>query len=110
MKIAIRKELTYIPSEIPIPDTLSQEVVSLQTKYSQDNIGFEINAHRQYHVTETERQFSPPAEAIFEAVRKSIFPPVQKDRYLAEEIERLTQWIARGQLVALANEHVALSE
>ena len=50
------------------------------------------------------------AEAIFEAVRKSIFPPVQKDRYLAEEIERLTQWIARGQLVALANEHVALSE
>ena len=108
--IAIRKELAFIPSEIPIPDTLSQDAVSLQTKYSQDNIGFEINAHRQYHVTEMERQFSPPAEAIFEAVRKSIFPPVQKDRYLAEEIERLTQWIDSGQLVALANEHVALSE
>ncbi len=108
--ITIRKAQKFLPSEIPAPADLSEDLAALREKYRHDNIGFEINAVQQYHVTEADKQFSPSSEAVFAAVRHSLFPPVIEDRMMADQIEKLAQWITSGQLVELTRNYVALND
>ncbi|MBF0279015.1 MAG: aromatic amino acid lyase [SAR324 cluster bacterium] len=108
--MTIRKALKFIPSEIPVPSSVSQDLSSIRDKYQRDHIGFEINAIRQYQLSEADKQFSPSSEAVYEAVKRSIFPTVVEDRMMADQVCNLAEWISSGQMLMITDKHVPLRD
>lgn len=106
--ITIRKSSDFVPSQIPVPESLHEETQSLQKKYHESDMDFEVNAVRMYHMKEQDKQFSPASEAVYQKVNNTLFPTVKEDRYMAEEVGEIAQWIASGEMVALVEPFVPL--
>ena len=97
--IAVRKELTAIPTETELPDWVTAELADLKTRMNGHGEGviFEVVVIRELSLSEEQRRLSPVSEKLYAVLaEKELFPPVKTDRYLATEIEKLAEFITAG--------------
>ncbi len=99
---AIRKELHYIPSSIPLYDEIKQKLSGIKEELQVDGNPFEfdIQIKEHYPISPEERFLNPCCETILESVYR-IFPPVKKDRVFSDELKALSSFISSGRIVEL---------
>lgn len=99
---AIRKELSYIPSSVPLYDEIQKKLVGIENELRVDGKPFEfhIQIKEQYPINPEERFLNPCCETVLDSVYR-IFPPVRKDRVFSDELKELSRFISGGKIVEM---------
>lgn len=111
--IAIRKRLDTIPTEADLPSWVDNELGDLKTRMNGQGKGvvFDACVIREHPLTEEEKTFSPACETLYTAVReKQLFPVVEKDRFLADEVAGLSEFILNGDMLETIATQVKLNQ
>lgn len=112
---ALRREQTHFPSRAAIP----KSVAPLHDKFAkaiQDDISrqegcdveIDISVRKLYPWTPEQRRLAAPGEAILERLNQ-VSPPIERDRVIAEDIEKIAALIESGDLVDSAEKLADLS-
>jgi len=105
--IAIRKKLDTIPTETELPDWVNDELGGLKTRMNGQGEGvvFDACVTRDHPLTDEEKCLSPACEALYEEVTaKRLFPVVEHDRYLAEDVAGLANFVASGGILDIVED------
>lgn len=97
--IAIRKELDTIPTETELPQWVNDELGDLKTRMNGqgDGVVFDACVIREHPLAEQEKRLSPACETLYDVITtKRLFPVVEHDRYLAEDVANLASFMASG--------------
>lgn len=100
--ITIRKMLNAIPTEIDLPPWVTEELAGLKTRMNGHGEGviFDVGVIREMPLSEDQRRLSPVSEKLYEALLAAgIFVPVERDRFMAEEMAGLADYILAGRVV-----------
>ena len=109
--ITIRKLLTTIPTEADLPDWVVAELAGLKSRMNGHGEGvvFDVGVIREMPLSEEQRRLSPVSEKIYETLLAAkIFPPVEQDRYMAEEVAKLAEFIAAGGVSDIVEQEMTL--
>jgi histidine ammonia-lyase len=109
--IAVRKELTAIPTEAELPDWVTAELAALKTRMNGHGQGvvFDVGIIREMPLSEEQRQLSPVSEKLYAALSAGgYFPPVKTDRYMAPEIDKLAKFLAAGGVLDIVEKEMSL--
>jgi histidine ammonia-lyase len=109
--IAVRKELTAIPTEAELPDWVTSELGELKTRMKShgDGMIFEVGVIREMALSEEQRRLSPVSEKLYAAlISRELFEPVKADRYMAPEIEKLARFIQTGGVPGIVEKDMPL--
>ncbi|BCS89812.1 HAL/PAL/TAL family ammonia-lyase [Pseudodesulfovibrio sediminis] len=109
--IAIRKRLKTIPTETEIPEWVNQELGGLKTRMNGQGKGvvFDACVIREHPLTDAEKTFSPACETLYRIIgEKGLFPVVERDRYLAEDVAGLATFLAGGGIIEAIRENLEL--
>ncbi|MBI9079654.1 MAG: aromatic amino acid lyase [Pseudodesulfovibrio sp.] len=97
--VAIRKKLNTIPTEAELPDWVDAELDSLKTRMNGQGEGvvFDARVIREHPLSNAEKCLSPTCETLYETITANrLFPVVKYDRYLAEDIIGLANFMTKG--------------
>ena len=99
---AIRKELPYIPSNVPLYDDIKKKMSQIRDELQMDGNPFEFDIHvrEQYPIKPEDRILNPCCENVLKKVYQ-IFPPVKKDRILSDNLKELSLFISSGELLKM---------
>jgi histidine ammonia-lyase len=100
--IAIRKKLDTIPTETELPDWVNDELGTLKTRMNGHGKGviFDACVIREHPLTNDEKRLSPACEKLYETITaKRLFPIVKHDRYLAEDVANLADFLTSGRVL-----------
>lgn len=109
--IAVRKELTAIPTEAELPDWVEAELSALKIRMNGHGEGvvFDVGVIREMPLSEEQRRLSPVSEKLYAAVMAAgIFPPVKKDRFMADEMAALTELVMTGGVLDIVETEMSL--
>ena len=109
--IAVRKQLTAIPTEAQLPDWLEAELGALKTRMNGHGEGvvFDVGVIREMPLSEEQRRLSPVSEKLYAALMAAgIFPPVEKDRFMADEVAALTELVMAGGVLDIVETEMPL--
>ncbi|MCJ2163342.1 MULTISPECIES: aromatic amino acid ammonia-lyase [unclassified Pseudodesulfovibrio] len=109
--IAIRKRLDTIPTEVDLPQWVDKELGALKSRMNGqgDGVIFDACVIREHPLTEAEKTFSPACEALYRTVReRDLFPIVEKDRFMADEVSGLSGFILSGELIEAVSTQIKL--
>lgn len=107
--IAIRKKLDTIPTETELPEWVNNELGGLKTRMNGQGEGvfFDARVIREHPLSSAEKTFSPACETLFAAItEKKLFPVVEHDRYLAEDIAELAQFLSNGGITEIVEKEL----
>ena len=110
--VAIRKELDTIPTETDLPDWISNELDLLKTRMNGQGKGVVFNANviREHPLSDREKCLSPACETLYKTIAaRRLFPVVEHDRYLSEDVAGLADFIASGGMAAIIEENLPLN-
>ncbi len=107
---AIRKQLQYIPSSIPVPEKIKKKFTALKKELHSELNPFiiDINIKEKYPIKPEQRKLNQLGEDVLEQMSQ-IFPPVIEDRILADQLQALSDAISQGQIVDIVSNHVSLA-
>lgn len=97
--IAIRKRLETIPTETEVPDWVGEELADLRERMNGHGGGvvFDACVTREHPLNEEEKRLSPVSEKLFETIAEhNLFPVVRLDRFMAEDMRKLADFVAGG--------------
>ncbi len=97
--VAIRKKLDTIPTETELPKWVTDELVDLKGRMNGHGKGviFDANVIREHPLSDEEKTLSPACETLFATItEKKLFPIVEHDRYLSEDIAGLAKFLSNG--------------
>lgn len=109
--IAIRKRLDTIPTEVDLPDWVNSELGDLKTRMNGHGEGvvFDTCVIREHPLSEGEKTFSPASEALYRAVQeKRLFPIVEEDRFMADDVSGLSDFIKNGEMLESIADQIIL--
>lgn len=110
--IAIRKKLDTIPTEAEVPAWVSDELGGLKSRMNGQgkDVFFDACIIREHPLTDEEKTFSPACEALFATItQQQLFPIVTHDRYMAEDIAKLTDLLAKGGITTIIEKQLPLT-
>lgn len=113
---AIRKSMDYIPSKAPIPEEpqeLKEKQKSLEKDlkefYGEKKLEVDFRLIKKYPWQKKQRKLNRVGEAILKKIdSKEGFPHLKKDRFMAEDIKRLSELVMNGEILTIASEFVQL--
>lgn len=109
--VAVRRRLDAIPTEAELPEWVATELARLKERMNGTGRGvrFEATVTREYPLDDEEKKLSPVSEAIMHEIeQRELFPTVTRDRYLAEDVRRLSEHLLSGALARTAETIVRL--
>lgn len=101
--VAIRKRLETIPTEAELPEWVNEELDSLKERMNGQGKGvvFDATVTRQHPLGYEEKMLSPASEKLFETMSaQGVFPTVKQDRFMADDMKRLADFVAEGGVLA----------
>lgn len=106
---AIRKELKTIPTDTAAPEWVAQEIANLEQRLKQANVLSSLQITCSHAVSAQNRKLSPVSEALLMKLHeKKLFPIVQHDRFMAEDINQLTAFVAQGCVPENVAQHIPM--
>ncbi|QJB56284.1 aromatic amino acid ammonia-lyase [Pseudodesulfovibrio sp. zrk46] len=109
--IAIRKHLDTIPTEAELPSWVDEELGNLKHRMNGQGKGvfFDACVLREHPLTDEEKKFSPACEHLFDVLTdRKLFPVVEHDRYMAEDVAHLADFVACGGVLEIVGEKLDL--
>jgi histidine ammonia-lyase len=101
---AIRRELPYIPSNVPLYEEIKKKISGIKKELQIEGHPFEfdIQVKEEYPIDPKDRLLNPCCEAVLKEVY-GIFPPVKKDRILSDQLKELSEFISSGKIVEMTS-------
>jgi len=109
--ISIRKRLDTIPTETDLPEWVNDELGGLKTRMNGQGEGvvFDACVIREHPLTDEEKTFSPACETLYRVIgEEELFPTVEQDRYLAEDVAELAKFLAKGGVLDAIKDDLSL--
>ena len=109
--ITIRKMLAAIPTEVDLPAWVTEELRALKARMNGHGEGmvFEVGVIREMPLSEEQRRLSPVSEKLYAALMAAgIFPPVEKDRFMADQVAALTELVMTGGVLDIVETEMPL--
>ncbi|WP_319467873.1 aromatic amino acid ammonia-lyase [uncultured Pseudodesulfovibrio sp.] len=109
--VAIRKKLDTIPTEAELPEWVTDELIDLKGRMNGhgEGVRFDANVIREHPLSDEEKTLSPACEALFATVtEKKLFPIVEHDRYLSEDIAGLAKFLSNGGVADIIEKRLPL--
>ncbi|MCP4350032.1 MAG: aromatic amino acid lyase [Desulfobacterales bacterium] len=114
---SVRKTMDYIPSKIKLSEEEKEKTKSFREGYERElkqvlkerfekkgeKFRISLDVKLEHVLDDKNKQFlSKPCEEIVDEIMK-IFPTVKEDRYMAEELKELSDFVLSGKLVEIAD-------
>lgn len=97
--VAVRKRLDAIPTEVDLPEWVEAELADLKERMngSGRDVRFDAAVIREHPLSDHQKTLSPVSETVMDDIKeKGLFPTVESDRYLADDLRRLAEHILTG--------------